>query len=658
MPRDVRIDDVFRLILPNSPAISPDGARVAFVVKRLNAKENRYESHLWITKITGGKPRQMTFGLVSDSSPTWSPDGKEIAFVSDRGEKANLWLLPIEGGEPRQLTQLEGGAVKDVAWSPDGKEIAFAFFSIPKVAPEEAKKKAAFKHVTRLYHKEDGFGWFRDEWWTICKANAKTGRVTTLTKGPHHDHEPQWSPDSRRIAFISMREKNAHTTPDLSSVYVMDRGGKTLQELTPTSGSRSTPRWSADGKHVFWVGYEGKTGEWLFHEYAVWRTNVSAAESVALNQGHDRWPMNMVGADTSLGGGIVLELVKVGAKERVLFGSDEDGSYRLYSMSAEAKERPRLEVGGKLSVLAISVHGDEAVYCAASASDLGELYRVKLDGTNAPKKMTNLTAPFFTPLRFNLPEELRFKSGSMDLQGWVLKPPGFKAAKKYPCLLEVHGGPMTQYGETWFHEMQVLAAKGWVVAYCNPRGSSGRGMKFANCIEGAWGDLDWKDMEAFADHMAAQPYVDPKRMGILGGSYGGWMVSWAVGHTNRYKVGITMRTAADFWTHYGSSDYGYYRQHFFKGKHPWDDPAAYHKVSPAFYAKNIRTPLLILHSEGDLRCPIAEGEMLFTAIKIATDTPCEMVRFEGEFHGLPRTGKPRNREERLKRIVAWLEKWL
>ena len=338
---------------------------------------------------------------------------------------------------------------------------------MPKESADEKKKKAAFKHITRLYHKEDGFGWFRDEWWTICKANASTGRITTLTKGPHHDAEPQWSPDSKRIAFVSQRGKNAESTPDLTSLFVMDRHGKGLRELTPTSGSRSSARWSGDGRSVYWVGYEGKSGEWLNHEYSVWRTDVASGTHVALNKGHDRWPMNMVGADTSLAGGTVLEPYQVGGRERVLFGSDEDGSYRLYSVGADGG-RPRLEVGGKLSILGAAVHGGEAVYMAATVNDLGEIYRVTLDGTNTPKKLTNLTGPFFTPLRLSTPEEVRVKSGPVELQGWVLKPPTFKAGKKYPVLIEVVGGPMTQYGESCSMRCTCCGA-GLIVTYCNPR---------------------------------------------------------------------------------------------------------------------------------------------------------------------------------------------
>jgi len=605
----------------------------------------------------GGRPRQLTHGLVLDTSPVWSPDGRQIAFVSDRGGVANLWVLPLGGGEPVQVTQLKGGPVASPAWSPGGKEIAFAHFSIPKEDDEARKKRATFKHIRHLYHKEDGFGWFLEETWTIWKANVRSGQTKALTAGPSHDRTPVWSPDGKWIAFLSQRGRNATTTPDLNTPMVMDARGGRLREITSKEGSHEDLRWGLDGRHLYWSGYEGKSGEWLYHEHTVMRTDVKSGRTTVLNPGHDRWVMNMVGSDTT-GGAPTFHVYAQDGKERVLFGSDEDGSYRLYSVSAEGGD-VRLEVGGKLSVLSSDVRGDTCVYCAATTRDTGELYRVRLDGAQEkPAPLTKLTAPFFTPLSCREPEEIRVKSGKLELQAWVLKPPSFRAGRKYPCLVEVHGGPMTQYGETWFHEMHVLAAQGWVVAYCNPRGSSGRGMEFCNVIEGDWGNVDWADVQALTDHMARQAYVDAKRIGILGGSYGGYMTSWAVGHTTRYKAAVTQRTAADFWVHWGSSDFGHYRTKYFGGKHPWDAPAEYHKVSPTFYAKNIKTPLLIIHSEGDLRCPIAEGEGLFTAMKVLDQAPCEMVRFEGEFHGLSRGGKPLNREERLKRIVDWFQRYL
>ncbi len=659
MPRDMQISDVFRLILPSSPAFSPDGSRVAFVVKRVDKKENRYVSHLYVMPAKGGRPRQLTRGLVSDGAPQWSPDGKQLAFVSDRGGTSNLWVLPLDGGEPEQITQLRGGSVGAPQWSPNGKEIVFEHLSMPKETEDERKKRANFKHITALYHKEDGVGWFKGEYWTIWRATVATARAVPLTKGAHHDRDPRYSPDGKWIAFVSNRRSDCDTFSDMTSIWVMDRAGKNAREVTTSSGSREAPRWSLDGKHLYWVGYEGGPGEWLYHEHSVWRGPAFGKEKARiLNPGHDRWVINMVGSDTSLGGNTTIAVYSDAGKERLAFGSDEDGSYRIYSIAAEGGS-PRLEIGGKLSVLGLSIapRSNAAAYVACTTGDTGELYATTLDGWKNPRRLTQLTAPYFAPLRLSSPEGVRVKSGGVEIQGWILKPPAFRAGKKYPTLIEVHGGPMTQYGESFFHEMHTLAAQGYVVAYCNPRGSSGRGMEFCNCIEGKWGQDDWADVQAFADHLAKQPYVDASRIAILGGSYGGFMVTWAVGHSNRFKAAITMRQAGDFWTHYGSSDYGHYRRFFFK-KHPWEDPAAYHAQSPNYYVKNIKTPLLILHQEGDLRCPIAEGEALFTAMKVLNQAPCEMMRFEGEFHGMSRNGRPLNREERLKRIVDWLQRYL
>lgn len=660
MPRSVRIDDLHRFILPGPPALSPCGRWIAFPVKRVERKENRYVSHLWIVPSRGGRPRQLTRGLVADGGAAWSPDGRELAFVSDRGDQANIWTLSLDGGEPRQVTDLGGGPVSNVSWSPDGRELLFQHFSIPKKTDEQKKTEPTVRHITRLHHKEDGFGWFDDEFWTLWKANVRTGRATALTKGDHHDREPRWSPDGKHIAFVSNRREDRDRWPDLSSVFVMDRNGRGLREITPTSGSREGVRWSRDGRTLYWSGYEGGPGEWLYHEHNVWRGAATGKpHAEILNPGHDRWVMNMVGSDAAVAGfGPVMAVyADADGNERVAFGSDEDGAYRVYSVSAAGGD-VRCEIGGKVSVLALSVgSGDEpeAAALIGTVGDTGEMHRVRLDGSGGSKRLTSVTAPFFRPLRFHTPEEIRVKSGGLDIQAWVLKPPGFRKGKKYPCLIEVHGGPMTQYGESWFHEMHVLAAQGWVVAYCNPRGSSGRGMKFANVIDGKWGKDDWADVIALTDHVARLAYVDSKRLGILGGSYGGFMTTWALGHSQRYRAGVSQRQLCDWRTQAGSSDFGQYDRFHFDKKEPWEAPEAYFKASPYAYVANIRTPLLIIHSQGDLRCPVAQGEALFVAMKTLDQAPCELVRFEGEFHGLSRGGKPANRVERLKHIVRWFE---
>jgi Tol biopolymer transport system component len=353
MPREVRIEDLFRLILPGSPALSPQGDRVAFCVKRLDRKENRYTSHLYVMALEGrSRPRQLTRGLVLDAQPAWSANGRDLAFVSDRdGEKTNVWILPLEGGEPRQLTKLSGGPVASLSWSPDGKELLFEHISVPKVDPEERKRQATYKHITELLHKEDGFGFFRGEFWTIWKANAKTGRAVALTAGDHHDRSPRWSPDSKRIVFFSSRRDDRHKWSDQTDIFVMDRNGRGLKKITEGSGSREVPRWSTDGKNVYWVGYDGGPGEWLHHEHSVWKAPASGGKAEILNPGHDRWVANGVISDTNVALMPMMEAYNHGGEERVLFGSDEDGCYRLYSVSAKGGD-VRVELGGSSRSLA------------------------------------------------------------------------------------------------------------------------------------------------------------------------------------------------------------------------------------------------------------------------------------------------------------------
>ncbi|NNE43583.1 MAG: hypothetical protein HKN12_05205, partial [Gemmatimonadetes bacterium] len=456
MARSVRIDDLYRFILPGAPALSPDASRVVFPVKRVNRKENRYESHLWLGSPRGGRPRQLTHGKVSDGGAKFSPDGRRVAFVSDRDEKSGIWLMRLDGGEPRLLMATEGGPITDLQWSPDGKEILFNHFSVPKRTDEQKKQEPTFRHITSLYHKEDGHGWFEGEHWSLWTVRVGTGQAKELTKGPHHDREGRWSPDGKRIAFTSARGDDSDRYPDQNHVFVMDRNGKNVRNLTPTAGSRETVRWSGDSAHVYFVGFEGGPGEWLYHEHSVCRVPVAGrgkSKAQVLNPGHDRWVMNMVGSDTAVGFGSVLEpYLDDDGNERVAFGSDEDGSYRIYSVSAEGGD-VREEITGKLSVLGMAVRREtgEAVYLAATTGDTGELYRAKLNGTDHSFQLTKLTAPFLRPLKYNKPEEIRFKSGRHEIQGWILKPPTYRAGKKYPCLIEVHGGPMTQYGEAWFH---------------------------------------------------------------------------------------------------------------------------------------------------------------------------------------------------------------
>ena len=345
-----------------------------------------------------------------------------------------------------------------------------------------------------------------------------------------------------------------------------------------------------------------------------------------------------------------------GKEERIAYVQDEEGACRVYSASGSGGDE-RLEFGGNVNVVDFHATRDgRAAAVAGEIMNAGDVYSFALDGWDDAKRVTKLNDSFLSSLALVEPEERWFKNGRTKIQGWIFRPPRMRKGRKYPCLLEVHGGPMCQYGYTFFHEMHLLAAQGYVVVATNPRGSSGRGLKYMNCIEGNWGKLDYADCMAVVNTMARQSYVDSKRLGILGGSYGGFMTIWAVGHTNRFKAAVTQRALGNWATQFGSSDVGWEDQYEMGGL-PFDRPLHYMKKSPNYYVRNIKTPLLIIHSEQDLRCPIAQSEELFTSLKVLGRTT-EMVRFEGESHGLSRGGKPANRRERLNRIVDWFERYI
>ncbi|MBU1699276.1 MAG: S9 family peptidase [Candidatus Eisenbacteria bacterium] len=656
--RLIQAEDLFRIALPGSPSLSPDGSQIAFAVKKTDAKKNRYLSHIYSISTKGGRPRQMTTGEQIDGSPAWSPNGRWIAFISNREDKSQIWLLPADGGEARPLTNLAGGPVRDLAWSPDSRKILFGHRIQPKEDPEKKKLKATYKHITRLTHKLDGDGYWPAERWHLWTIGVAGGKARQITFGEDDDSSASWSPDSRRIAFISNRLEDADWHYENSDLYLANADGKRLRKLTTRFGSCEIPTWSNDGKTIYYLGNYAKDGEWNAHPMQVFQISASGGREKNLTPKLDYWTLNMMVTDTaSASAGAILLPYTDDGEERLLIYSSERGGTRLYSLSTKTGKLRR-EFVEDANVIGVSVHrdGNQAAVAMARMMDAGDIYTLPLNGSGAARRLTHVNKAVFNSCRLTEPEEILFHNGQTKIQGWVLKPPGFKPERKYPMLLEVHGGPMCQYGYTFFHEMHLLAAKGYVVTFCNPRGSDGYGTKFRSCIDGKWGTVDYDDCMAVVNSMTRKRYVDSKRLGILGGSYGGFMTTWVVGHTNKFKAAVTQRSAGNMYTMYCSSDFGYSRKYKYKA-YPWENPMRYLKDSPNFYAGKMKTPLLIIHSENDLRCPLINAQELFTSLKLQKKT-VELVQFEGEFHGLSRGGKPMNRLERLNRIVAWFQRYL
>ncbi len=670
--RRIRMEDLFRLKIPTDLDLAPDGSAVVTCVKSVDAKQNHYHSHLFLVATRGGRKRQLTRGQVLDSQPRWSPDGRQIAFVSKRGDDVpQVWILPLTGGEAWQLTHLKGGPISGLRWSPDGRALLFSHRIEPREAPEQKKLRATYKHITRIAHKMDGEGFYPPERWHVWRVSFPGGRATQLTRGEHDDQEALWSPDGRRIAFVSNRIPEADYHPTNSDLYVMSAAGKQQRQVTTRFGPVMMPAWSRDGKHLYYAGNFARDGEWLRHPIHIYRISSTGGQPEDLTPDLDQWPANYLASDTAgaLGFGRLFPFADPGAAarakgstapERVALVLNEHGACRLYSIPATGGPL-RVEMGGNVDVLGLTGCGQRgrAQVVAATIMDCGDIYTLTMDGSNHPRRLTHLNRAVLNRLQLTEPEETIFgnaRNKRSPVHGWVLKPPGFRKGKRYPMVLNIHGGPMAQYGYVLFFEMHLLAAQGYVVAFSNPRGSSGYGLRFVNCIENRWGRLDYDDLMAVVDSVARRSYVDAKRLGVLGGSYGGFMTTWMVGHTQRFKAAVTQRQASNMTIQSGCSDFGFYRT-YMRGSTPLETPMKHLRESPNFYANKIRTPLLIIHSEGDLRCPIAQSEELFTYLMLNRQT-VEMIRFEGESHGLSRGGKPQNRRERLRRICDWFQRYL
>jgi dipeptidyl aminopeptidase/acylaminoacyl peptidase len=657
--RKMQAKDLFRLVLPNAPSLSPDGKDIVYALKKTDAKENKYVSNIYRVSVRGGAPRQLTTGKHMDSSPVYSPNGRWIAFVSKRDDKTSqIWILPTDGGEARQLTKLEYGPIRQLAWSPDSKQILFGHRKEEHKDPKEKKKEATFKHITRLRHKLDGDGYWPKERWHLWTVSVPGGTAKQITFGEDDDWGGSWSPDGKRIAFVSNRMKDADYHPDNSDIYVVSAKGGKPKQITRRFGMVDAPTWSANGRWIYYMGNFGKDGEWNKLPIHIYRIPSNGGDVLDLTPDLEYWPINGTVTDTAMSDfdGILMPYFEDG-EERLAIHLTERGGVRLYSLSTKGGEL-RPEFTEDVNIVGVSIHRQrpEAGVVAARMMDSGDVYHVPLNGSGKVTRLTNANKSFFNSLDLTEPEEVVFQNGRVKIQGWILKPPGFRSGRKHPTLLEVHGGPMCQYGYTFFHEMHLLAAQGYVVVFSNPRGSDGFGTHFRCCIDGKWGTIDYEDCMAVVDDMVKRPYVDGKRLGILGGSYGGFMTTWTVGHTDRFKAAVTQRQAGNEYSFFGSSDFGFYQYYEYKA-FPWEDPMKYLERSPNFYVGNINTPLLVVHSENDYRCPLSQAEELFVALKMQKKT-VELVQFEGEPHGLSRGGKPQNRLERLNRIVGWFKKYL
>ena len=662
--RQLKLEDIFAFKVIGRIAISPDGARVAFELKRADTEENKNFTQLMIADTRSGEVRPLTdAGEHNDLRPKWSRSGKFLAFLSSRENKTTaLYVMPMDGGEARRITELDGD-VHDFDISPDGRRIVYTYQPITErqklerdCKSEDVQKKATFKHITRLTHKLDGAGFWnghRPHVWIVSTAG---GKPKQLSRGDYDDREPRFSPDGKRVSYVSNRTDNPDLNFDQADIYVVSASGGAAKRITAAPGSCEGHSWSPDGESIAFVGSLHKHGDWWKHDAHVHIVPAKGGKPREVAKDIDADHLNVTIGD--IAGSMFEALPPVFSRDgsAVSFLASRHGGTQLYARGLNKRETQCL-VGGEVNVYAAARAANADVFALAmgTATNPGDIYIFDPNKDQAPRRVTHVNQ-WLERVDVIEPEEFWLTNGGVKLQCWVLKPPGFRANRKHPAIVEIHGGPQAQYGYSMFHEMQWLAAQGNVVAYTNPRGSAGYGNAFRKCVVGDWGNLDYKDVKKLCDWVFSRPWVDKQRVGVTGGSYGGYMTNWIVGHETRFRAAVTQRSVVNMESMFGSSDFGHVIVSEIGGP-PWKGRTKMLAQSPIKYVEKVKTPLLIIHSEQDLRCPIGEAEQLFVSLKYL-GREVEYVAFEGESHGLSRGGRPHNRAERLRRIGGWFDKYM
>jgi dipeptidyl aminopeptidase/acylaminoacyl peptidase len=646
--RGITPEDYFSFQFIGDPHLSPDGQTVAYVLTTIDQKKNRRESSIWLVPIdASAPPRRLSAEGFSSNSPRWSPDGKTLAIISTRNSdpaadpaKSQIYLLPMtSGGEAIALTKLKNG-VQSFQWSPDGTRIVAISSSGPSDAIAPADRKSDVHHYSHIQYKFNDTGWYDDKRRHLWIITLPGGDAKQITDGQDwNDSDPQWSPDGTRIAFVSDRTGKAFDDSQNTDVWVIPAAGGALTKISDHAFDDDSPRWSPDGKQILFAGQPDSRHQ--FPKLYLANSVGGSASQLAVN-GLDliptelRWPM----------------------PSSAFFAAGVKGEIQLFRADPAARTFSPI-ISGPRAVHAFDINATagKIVYLANDFQHLDDLYVANLDG-KGERQITHLNTALWAQLDLQPVERLEYKSSDgWPVEGFFVKPMGWQPGIKYPMLLVIHGGPEGMFGVDWYHEFQVYAAKGYAVFFCNPRGSTGYGEKFERGEINNWGVMDYQDVMAGLDAALKQyPWIDADKLGVTGGSYGGYLTNWIVSHTNRFKAAVTLRSVSNFISDEGTRDGAYGHEEYFNGI-LFDDFDQYWAASPLKYARNVKTPTLVLHSDFDFRVPIEQGEQWFRALQ-HYGVPSELVLFPRENHNLTRTGEPKHLVESLNWQLYWFDRYL
>jgi len=670
--RPITSEDLTRLISVSDPQVSPDGNRVLLGRGHVG-DQNQIVSNLWVTTVDGSQaPRQFTSGD-RDRHGRWSPDGRQVAFTSARDKRQpQIYLLESDGGEARRLTEFPEGTIGEWAWSPDGNTLAVSF---RETDPDRTLAAEALREdsggstppweIEDLFYRLDGDGYFGSQRFRLYLVDAQTGEHRLLfARGSAPSFSFDWSHDSSELLLATNVSREPLLTPWKDALFRVDaQTGRVSRISGLPEGWKSVARYSPDGKRVLFAGREGRE-TWGVRNTHLYSCQLDGSDLKNLTGHTDFCLSATVISDTSEAAfGVHYEFTADG--RHVLMGFGWHGASVVATVPVSGGKVRLLSSGPASTVMGnLAADGRLMAVCTSDALTLPEVAVAEIRGGAqlrelSTRTLTRFNQPLLEQLELSKPIEtwITAEDGTR-VHAWVMNPPGrSKGPRRRPAVLQVHGGPHALYGTTFFHEFQVLAAAGHVVVFSNPRGSKGYGEEHCTAIQGRWGEADWVDVQAVAGFMEHQQNIDPRRIGIAGGSYGGYMTNWAITHSDRFAAAITDRCVSNLVSMTGSSDYPLVPGEYWPGN-SWDDNQEIWRQSPIRSIRNASTPTLVIHSEGDLRCNIEQGEQVFAALKML-GVPTRFVRYPQESsHGMSRCGPTDLRIHRLGEILNWWKQHL
>jgi dipeptidyl aminopeptidase/acylaminoacyl peptidase len=647
------IDNYVRMTRCSDPQISPDGRRVAFTVSVPDIDANRNRTDIWIASINGGDPVRLTSHEGADYHPRWSPDGGTIAFVSTRDGTSQIWLIPVGGGEAHQLTDISTGA-HDPVWSPDGKWIAFYSFVYPDCPDDSCN--AARNEVTESNQVKakviDHLLYRHWDTWKDGKRNhlfavsPDGGDPVDLTMLQEHDfppfpwggsHEYAFSPDGWEICCVAKTDEMEATSTN-TDLFIIYLESLKMQKLTDNPAADESPAYSPDGRYIAYRA-QAKPG----FESDRWRLMLydrKEGTSREITSHFDRWVSEFCWAPDS---------------KKIYFTAGDDGYKGLFVIDIKSEKITRLVKHANNSSPRVAPNGRTIVLARRSFDFPHSIWKVDSGGKRI-ERLSNFNKDVLDRLDMRYPEHLRYTGAEgADIQAFLIKPPGFDESKQYPAIMLVHGGPQSAFIDSWYTNWnaQTFAAAGYVIFIPNFHGSDGFGQEFVNSISEDWGGRCFEDIMLGLDYLASLPYVDADRIGAAGASYGGYMVNWIAGHTDRFACLVSMAGAFNLISKYGVTEELWFPEWDFGGT-PYDNPEGYEKWSPHRFAKNFRTPTLVIHGENDFRVPIGEGLQMFTALQ-RQGVPSKLVYFPDEGHWVL---KPKNVIFYYEQFLEWVDSYL